>query len=69
MSLHEPAGWADKSHSLFAGLPGDISVSFEFFAPKDERAGEQLRETVTRLSPCSALFVSVTYGAGGCSRE
>ena len=69
MSLHEPAEWTDRSHSLFAGLPGDISVSFEFFAPKDERAGEQLRETVTRLSPCSPRFVSVTYGAGGSTRE
>lgn len=55
--------------SLFAALPGDVSVSFEFFPPKSEASARQLRETVSRLAPCAPAFVSVTYGAGGTTRE
>ena len=54
---------------LFAGLPGDISVSFEFFPPKTERMEEQLWQAITQLAPMSPSFVSVTYGAGGFTRE
>ena len=69
MSAFEPAAWAERGSSLFAGLPGDIAVSFEFFPPKDQQAKLQLEETVRRLAPCSPRFVSLTYGAGGTSRE
>lgn len=55
--------------SLFAGLSGDVSVSFEFFPPKSEAAAGELRKAVSRLVPCSPAFVSVTYGAGGTTRE
>lgn len=58
-----------KSGSLFAGLPGDISVSFEFFPAKSEAGAHQLRDTVRRLASCSPRFVSVTYGAAGSARE
>jgi len=54
---------------LFAGLPGDISVSFEFFPPKTERMEEQLWQAITQLAPMAPSFVSVTYGAGGSTRE
>ncbi|MEP7222847.1 MAG: methylenetetrahydrofolate reductase [NAD(P)H] [Novosphingobium sp.] len=54
---------------LFAGLPGDISVSFEFFPPKTEKMEEQLWDAVTQLAPLNPSFVSVTYGAGGTTRE
>lgn len=54
---------------LFAGLPGDISVSFEFFPPKSEKMEEQLWEAITQLAPLAPSFVSVTYGAGGSTRE
>ena len=54
---------------LFAGLPGDIRVSFEFFPPKSEAMNEQLWEVVTRLAPLAPQFVSVTYGAGGSTRD
>ena len=54
---------------LFAGLPGDIAVSFEFFPPKSERMEEQLWDAVTQLAPLRPNFVSVTYGAGGSTRE
>ncbi len=54
---------------LFGGLPGDISVSFEFFPPKSEAMAQQLWETVVTLAPLAPKFVSVTYGAGGTTRE
>ncbi|WP_390549759.1 methylenetetrahydrofolate reductase [NAD(P)H] [Qipengyuania sp. MTN3-11] len=54
---------------LFSGLPGDIEVSFEFFPPKTEKMGETLWESVATLAPLGPRFVSVTYGAGGSTRE
>ncbi|EZP80802.1 Methylenetetrahydrofolate reductase [Novosphingobium resinovorum] len=54
---------------IFAGLPGDISVSFEFFPPKSEKMEEQLWDAITQLAPLDPAFVSVTYGAGGSTRE
>ncbi len=54
---------------LFAGLPGDIGVSFEFFPPKTEKMEETLWDAVQTLSPLAPRFVSVTYGAGGSTRE
>jgi methylenetetrahydrofolate reductase (NADPH) len=46
-----------------------ITASFEFFPPKSEKMGETLWETVQRLAPLNPSFVSVTYGAGGSTRE
>ncbi|WP_432201073.1 methylenetetrahydrofolate reductase [NAD(P)H] [Erythrobacter sp. W53] len=54
---------------LFSGLPGDIEVSFEFFPPKNEAMGKTLKESVATLAPLGPRFVSVTYGAGGSTRE
>ncbi len=48
---------------------GDIEVSFEFFPPKTARMEEALWGAVTRLAPLEPEFVSVTYGAGGSTRE
>lgn len=48
---------------------GEISVSFEFFPPKNERMEAALWEAVRRLEPLRPGFVSVTYGAGGTTRE
>lgn len=50
-------------------LPLDVSVSFEFFPPKTEKMQEQLWDSVARLAPLKPEFVSVTYGAGGSTRE
>jgi methylenetetrahydrofolate reductase (NADPH) len=54
---------------LFADVAGDIGVSFEFFPPKTERMEETLWESVKTLEPLAPRFVSVTYGAGGSTRE
>ncbi|QFT78848.1 methylenetetrahydrofolate reductase [Erythrobacter sp. THAF29] len=54
---------------LFSDLPGDIDISFEFFPPKTEKMAETLWESVATLSPLAPRFVSVTYGAGGSTRE
>ncbi|EDP64192.1 methylenetetrahydrofolate reductase [alpha proteobacterium BAL199] len=45
------------------------SISFEFFPPKDEAGEIKLWETLDRLAPYGPRFVSVTYGAGGSTRE
>jgi methylenetetrahydrofolate reductase (NADPH) len=54
---------------LFAEARGDIDVSFEFFPPKTEKMEETLWESIKTLEPLQPRFVSVTYGAGGSTRE
>ena len=60
---------SDSAPSLFAGLAGDAEVSFEFFPPKTEKMEQALWETMKTLEPIGPRFVSVTYGAGGSTRE
>jgi methylenetetrahydrofolate reductase (NADPH) len=45
------------------------SFSFEFFPPKTAAASEELYQTIRELEPLGPTFVSVTYGAGGGTRE
>ena len=48
---------------------GERSFSFEFFPPKDEAGEQQLWQAITELEPYGPTFVSVTYGAGGSTRD
>ena len=54
---------------LFADVSGDVGISFEFFPPKTEKMEETLWASVESLAPLGPRFVSVTYGAGGSTRE
>jgi methylenetetrahydrofolate reductase (NADPH) len=54
---------------LFAEARGDIAVSFEFFPPKTDTMAETLWRSIETLAPLNPRFVSVTYGAGGSTRE
>lgn len=55
--------------SLFSLSEGPISVSFEFFPPATAAMEETLWDSIQKLAPLSPAFVSVTYGAGGSTRE
>lgn len=52
-----------------SGLGERLRVSFEFFPPKSDEMEAKLWDTVKRLEPLQPHFVSVTYGAGGSTRE
>lgn len=54
---------------LYADVAGDAAISFEFFPPKTEKMEEQLWSAIETLAPLGPRFVSVTYGAGGSTRE
>ena len=45
------------------------AFSFEFFPPEDDKASEQLFQTISSLIELNPAYVSVTYGAGGSTRE
>src|SRR5512134_1716308 len=55
--------------SVAAPLPRDVQVSFEFFPPKTPQMEETLWTCIQRLAPLEPAYVSVTYGAGGSTRE
>lgn len=50
-------------------LAAGPTCSFEFFPPKDDEAARALERTISDLSVLHPSFVSVTYGAGGSTRE
>ena len=68
-TIAHPRPIADRGVPLFAEASGDIDVSFEFFPPKTEKMEQTLWESLKTLEPLQPRFVSVTYGAGGSTRE
>jgi methylenetetrahydrofolate reductase (NADPH) len=70
---------APRSASAFPATPSahiadifkrdGVTASFEFFPPKNAEAAEKLYEAISELVPLRPSFVSVTYGAGGSTRE
>ena len=71
MTLSDPRrrmpGGADRVADRIAA--GERSVSFEFFPPKDAAGERQLWAALRQLEPLRPTFVSVTYGAGGSTRD
>ena len=55
--------------AVCAPAMSEISVSFEFFPPTSDKIADQLWNAILRLAPLGPNFVSVTYGAGGSTRE
>jgi methylenetetrahydrofolate reductase (NADPH) len=58
-----------RPHVSSLVLPVPFQVSFEFFPPKSAEMETTLWNSITRLAPLAPRFVSVTYGAGGSTRE
>src|ERR687892_25505 len=50
-------------------LAAGRTLSFEFFPPKTDEAARQLEKAIHELAPLRPSFVSVTYGAGGSTRD
>lgn len=67
MSYHERRS-ASRS-ALFSPVEEPVNVSFEFFPPKTEKMEETLWTSIKKLESLNPKFVSVTYGAGGGTRE
>src|SRR5215475_14929548 len=65
------ASWLPKPAPLIRDLleAGGRSFSFEFMPPKTDADEQQLWLAIRRLEPLRPMFVSVTYGAGGTTRD
>lgn len=59
----------DPAPTFPAHKRADLRVSFEFFPPRTEAMAQSLWQSIKRLEPLQPAFVSVTYGAGGSTRQ
>ena len=59
----------ERVSRLSAGVRPELQLSFEFFPPKTDVMEARFWESLHRLAPLHPRFVSVTYGAGGSTRE
>ncbi len=59
----------DDAGSVITPIKPEIAISFEFFPPHTAKMEQVLWQSIERLAPLSPRFVSVTYGAGGSTRE
>lgn len=58
-----------RPRPAISSINGDVSVSFEFFPPQTEASNTVLWNSIERFGPLAPAFVSITYGAGGSTRE
>ncbi len=66
---HDPVNAGTVGDTVAGLLARGRSYSFEFFPPKDEAGAEVLWQSLRDLEPLRPTFVSVTYGAGGSTRD
>ena len=67
--IGSPLSSAGSATEFPARAPQRLAVSFEFSPPRTDAAEQTLWETVKRLTPLHPSFFSVTYGAGGSTRQ
>ena len=67
--VKKTAGAAPVVSALAVAAPLGVKVSFEFFPPRNEKMERSLWTCVERLAPLDPAFFSVTYGAGGSTRQ
>src|SRR5438105_8612843 len=60
---------APRSATVAGLLAAGTTYSFEFFPPRSDEAEAQLTRTLAQLEPLQPSFVSITYGAGGSTRD
>jgi methylenetetrahydrofolate reductase (NADPH) len=69
MNISSSGSNSTSDLAIASPLPVDVDVSFEFFPPDTDKSKKTLWSSIQRLAPLNPLYVSVTYGAGGTTRE